>query len=66
MFRQNIDTRRASWTHDFIDHMMVKVDAIIVLASMMHVVGLDYHKLHLMGEKLFNNFLLSKWSGLYT
>lgn len=36
--------------------MMVKVDVITTLASMMHVAGLDYHELHLTGEKLSNNF----------
>lgn len=42
------------------DHMMVKVDTIIALASTMHVAVLDHQELHLMGKKLFNNLLIRK------
>lgn len=42
--------------------MIVKLDFIIALNSMMHVLGLDNHELHHMEDqkKIPNNFLIGK------
>ena len=40
--------------------MMVNVVVIMALASMSCVLGLDYYKLQLMEENIFNNFLIGK------
>lgn len=48
------------WIYDYMDHMMLNVDAIISLASMMYILSLGYYELHLLDEKSFNNFLIAE------
>ena len=39
------------WIYDYMDHMMLNVDAIISLASVMYTLSWNYYELHTMDEK---------------
>jgi hypothetical protein len=48
------------WIYDYMDYMMLNVDAIISLASMMYILSWGYYELHPMNEKIFDNFLIEE------
>lgn len=41
-----------------------KLDAIIVLALMTCILGLDYVQVVSFGRQIFNNFLIGKWKSI--
>jgi len=48
------------WTHDLTDHLMIELDTIIAIAIMTFIVKNILYKLHLMDERVFNDFISDK------
>jgi hypothetical protein len=46
------------WTHDLINHLMIYLKTIIVLAFMTYIVDLDAYELHHGDEKIFNDYII--------
>ena len=45
------------WTYNLLDHLMVNLQTIILLASMTYIIDLDAYESHLKDEKIIDNFI---------
>ena len=48
------------WTYDLTDHLMVMLETIIALATMTYIIETNLYELHLMKERVFNDFINDK------
>jgi hypothetical protein len=48
------------WTYNLTNHLMVELETVIGLAIMVYIVETNLYELHLMDERVFNEFISDK------
>ena len=48
------------WTYDLTNHLMIKLETIVALATMTNIVETNLFKLPPTNEKMFNDFIYDK------